>query len=47
MSGIETQARLMLKSNQIRDELKKLNDWEKDMKHQEAKRTQALDDEVT
>lgn len=38
MSDFETQARIIHKSNQIRDEIKNLLEWEKDMKDTEAKR---------
>lgn len=40
MSDIETQAKIMHQSNRIREELKSLYDWEKDMKDKEAKRTE-------
>lgn len=46
MSGYEAQARILHHSNQIRDELKSLHEWEQDMKKMEAKRTTVPDAEV-
>lgn len=47
MSDLETQAQIMLKSNQMRDYISGLGDWEKDMKQKEAKRNAVPDEEVT
>lgn len=46
MSGFEAQARILHQSNQIRDEIKSLYNWEQDMKNMEAKRTAVPDAEV-
>lgn len=46
MSDFETQARVVHKSNQIRDEIKNLYEWEKDIKQKEAKRNMSSSEEV-
>lgn len=47
MSELETQAQIMHKSNQIRDEINNLMRWEKEMKQMEAKRNAVSDEEVS
>lgn len=46
MSDFETQARIVHQSNQIRDELKQIYEWEKDMKQMEAKRNVSSAEQV-
>lgn len=46
MSGFETQARIVHQSNQIRDEIKSIYEWEKDMKNKEAKRIASANEQV-
>lgn len=45
MSDLETQARIVHQSNLIRDEIKNLIEWEKDMKQKEAKRIASANEE--
>lgn len=45
MSDFETQARIVHQSNQIRDELKNIAEWEKEMKQKEAKRNASSSNE--
>lgn len=47
MSDIETQARIIAQSHQVREELKNLFTWEQEMKIREAKRAQVNDNEVS
>lgn len=47
MSDLDTQARIVHRSNQMREELKSLYEWEKDIKQKEAKRAVVPDVEVT
>lgn len=47
MSDLETQALIMHRSNQMREELKSLIEWEKDMKQMDAKRAAVPDEEVS
>lgn len=47
MSDLETQAKIIHKSNQIRDTINSVYEWEKDMKQMEAKRNAVPDEEVT
>lgn len=46
MSDLETQARIVHRSNKVREELKSLFEWEKDMKQMEAKRAAVSDEQV-
>lgn len=46
MSNYEMQARVMHQSNVIRDSIKSLNDWEKDMKRKEAQHKALNETEV-
>ncbi|XP_055320961.1 RNA polymerase II-associated protein 3 [Sitodiplosis mosellana] len=46
MSDLETQAKIMHKSNQIRDAVHGLYEWEKDIKQMEAKRNVVPDEEA-
>lgn len=45
MSDFETQARIVHTSNQIRDEIKNLYEWEKDIKQKEGKRNMSSSNE--
>lgn len=47
MSDFEAQARIVHKSNQIRDEIKNLYEWEKDIKQKETRRNMSSSEEVT
>lgn len=46
MSDLETQAQIMQNANRIREELKNLYAWEKDIKETDAKRNTVPDDKV-
>lgn len=47
MSDLEMQARIMHQSNQVREELRVLSDWEKEMKQKEAQRKKSNQKQVT
>lgn len=46
MSGFEIQAQIRHQSNQMQNEIKQLQEWEKDMKQLEAKRSALPCEEV-
>lgn len=46
MSNYEVQARVMHQSNVMRDTIKSLNDWEKEMKRKEAQHKASNETEV-